>query len=238
MHAQDFDGKHILVTGGASGIGLATALLAFELGARVTVIGRSLAKLAAIPKPVRAIAADLTDAQEACYAFEQAGPMDFVCHCAAPPALVSPIKNLDLAAAEAHVQGRFWSAFNVAKCSAGFLTENGALAFIVGAMSQRPMVDRAIVSAAQSAVVALARGLALELAPRRVNTVVAGLTNTGMWDSLDPTARKSMFDGYAARTPAGIVGDPHHIASIILATLSNPYMTGSTVVVDGGSTLV
>ncbi len=56
-----------------------------------------------------------------------------------------------------------------------------------------------------------------------------------MYDGLDNDARKAMFDGATVRLPAALVGTPEHIAVQIMACIANPYITGSTVYIDGGA---
>lgn len=232
------DGKHLVVIGGSSGIGLATARRALAFGAHVTVVGRSRDKLDALDLKVERFAVDVSDYSSCAHLFDSLEAVDHICHCAAPPSFNQAFKDLSLQAAQEHFAGRFWSAFNVAKFAATLLPDNGSLTFVIGALSRRPMKGRAIVTAAQSAVEGLARGLCIDLAPRRVNTVLAGLTNTGMWSDMAPGMRKQMFESYTASAPAGIVAEPQHVAAMIIQAISNPSVTGSTLLVEGGSTLV
>jgi NAD(P)-dependent dehydrogenase (short-subunit alcohol dehydrogenase family) len=84
---------------------------------------------------------------------------------------------------------------------------------------------------------ALARGLALELSPVRVNAVSPGLIATELWSKLDDDARQAMYDGAATRLPARRVGHPEDVANAIVYLASTPYATGSTVLVDGGGAI-
>lgn len=83
----------------------------------------------------------------------------------------------------------------------------------------------------------MARVLAVELAPRRVNTVSPGLTATEAYAGLPDAARAAMFAATAARLPAGRVGAPDDIAQAILLAIANPFLTGATLDVDGGAHL-
>jgi NAD(P)-dependent dehydrogenase (short-subunit alcohol dehydrogenase family) len=91
--------------------------------------------------------------------------------------------------------------------------------------------------AINAALEALARGLALERAPVRVNTVSPGLVDTPLYAAMSDADRQAMFDKAAARLPARRVGQPEDIASAILFVATNPFATGSTVTVDGGGTI-
>jgi NAD(P)-dependent dehydrogenase (short-subunit alcohol dehydrogenase family) len=91
--------------------------------------------------------------------------------------------------------------------------------------------------AINAALEALARGLALELAPVRVNTVSPGLIETPLWSKMEASARNTMFESAAGRLPVRRVGQPEDIAQAIVYLASNGYATGSTVLVDGGGAI-
>jgi NAD(P)-dependent dehydrogenase (short-subunit alcohol dehydrogenase family) len=91
--------------------------------------------------------------------------------------------------------------------------------------------------AINAALEALARGLALEFSPVRVNTVSPGLIATPLWSKLDADARKSMFEGAATRLPARRIGQPEDVANAVVYLAKTAYATGSTVLVDGGGAI-
>ncbi|BBD39633.1 short-chain dehydrogenase [Aminobacter sp. Y103A] len=230
--------QNVLVIGGTSGIGEAVAQLAQMAGATVTVASRSVRK-ALMPRPdgIRALAVDVTDRHSVAALFEEVRKLDHVCLAAGPTALTGDFADIDPVAAAGHFDTRFWSTFHVAQMAGRRLAGKGSLSFIIGALSRKPMQGRAMVTAAQCAVEGLARGLAIDLAPIRVNTIVAGLTDTPMWSGLEPARRKTFFEDYAKKTPAHRVGMPQDVAAMVLAAMANPYVTGASLVVDGGSTI-
>ena len=91
--------------------------------------------------------------------------------------------------------------------------------------------------AINAALEALARGLALERAPVRVNTVSPGLIDTPLYAGMAAADQDAMFAKAAGRLPVGRVGKPEDIAQAILFVATNPFATGSTVTVDGGGTI-
>src|SRR5690606_18945556 len=111
---------------------------------------------------------------------------------------------------------------------------------VSGVYSQRPVPGAVLQGAINAAVESLARGLALELAPARirVNTISPSTTATPLWDRLGPEGRRQKFETMAARLPVGRVAQADDIAQAILLAATNPFMTGSTVLVDGGDALV
>jgi len=145
------------------------------------------------------------------------------------------MRGLALADAYAAMDSKFWGAYRVAR--AVRIRQGGSLTFVSGFLSVRPSKTSVLQGAINAALESLARGLALELSPVRVNTVSPGLIATPLWSKLDAQARDRMYEGAAARLPAGRVGQPEDVANAVLYLASTPYATGSTVLVDGGGAI-
>ncbi len=147
-----------------------------------------------------------------------------------------PVRELALSDAYAAMNSKFWGAYRVAR--AANITEGGSLTLVSGFLSVRPSKSSVLQGAINAALEALARGLALELSPVRVNAVSPGLIATPLWSKLGEQARQSMYEGAAARLPARRVGQPEDVANAIVYLAGTPYATGSTVLVDGGGAIV
>jgi NAD(P)-dependent dehydrogenase (short-subunit alcohol dehydrogenase family) len=239
--------KTVLIVGGSSGIGAATAQAFAALGAEVTIASRNQAKLDAAAADIRKAVgtaagsavhtAVLDTADEAAVEafFATAGPFDHVVISAAQTPS-GPVRELPLTDAYAAMESKFWGAYRVAR--AAKITDGGSLTLVSGFLSVRPSKSSVLQGAINAALEALARGLALELTPVRVNTVSPGLIATQLWSKLSEQARQSMFEGAAARLPARRVGQPEDVANAIVYLASTPYATGSTVLVDGGGAIV
>src|ERR1700731_3061980 len=143
---------------------------------------------------------------------------------------------MSLADAAAAMESEFWGGYRVAR--AARINDGGSLTLISGFLSERPSATAVLQGAINAALEALARGLALELSPVRVNTVSPGLIATPLWSKLGEQARQSMYEGAAARLPARRVGQPEDVANAIVYLAGTPYATGSTVLVDGGGAIV
>ena len=232
------NGKTVLVVGGSSGIGFGIAEAAQAAGARVTIASRSQDKVdAAVEKlgdPAQGTTLDTGDAEAIERFFAEHPPFDHVVVSAAQTK-VAAVRELPLDDAYRSMNSKFWGAYRIAR--AAKFAEGGSLTFVSGFLSIRPKKGAAIQGAINAALEGLTRGLALELAPVRVNCVSPGLVMTEMYDGLAGDARQSMFEGAAQRLPAGLVGTPVHIAIQIMAFITNPYITGSTVYVDGGGAI-
>lgn len=233
-----FNNKSVLVVGGSSGIGEATAHAFVAAGARVTIASRSREKLTAaehaIGHGVITAVLDTTDDQAVPAFFERSGPFDHVIVSAAQTP-GGPIRSLALSDAYAAMNSKFWGGYRVAKSVR--INDGGSLTLVSGFLSVRPSASSVLQGAINAALEALARGLALELSPVRVNTVSPGLIATPLWSDMSSGARENMYQAAAARLPAKRVGTAEDVANAIIYLASTPYATGSTVLVDGGGAI-
>jgi NAD(P)-dependent dehydrogenase (short-subunit alcohol dehydrogenase family) len=226
----NFLGQRILVVGGSSGIGLATAALAAQQSAQVTVAGRDPGKLdhalAAIGG-ARAARLDMIDPVAVEGFFATHDPFDHVIVTAA--ALISgPMRALPLEDARATFDAKFWGPYTIARYAR--IADHGSLTLVSGAAARRPRGGRAPVAAASSAVEALTKVLASEFAPIRVNCVAPGLIDTPMLRAARPAGTAS----HPPAQPVARAGHAEEVAFQILACAANPYMTGAIIDVDGG----
>lgn len=227
-------GKKIVVVGGSSGIGLSTAELAHREGADVIVASRSAAKLDPIAERLNAIAipTDVTDDKSVVDLFRSTGPVDHVVVTAAQ-LRSGPFKTVPMEDVRSTFEGKFWGAWRVAR--AAEFRAGGSLTLVSGFLSIRPRPNSAIVSAANAALESLSRALALELAPVRVNCVSPGIIDTPIRAAMPEAARKEMLAKTAASLPVGRVGEGEDVARQIVACMTNGFMTGSTIYLDGGA---
>jgi NAD(P)-dependent dehydrogenase (short-subunit alcohol dehydrogenase family) len=236
-----FDGTRVLVVGGSSGIGQATAAAFAAAGARVTIASRSRAKLdaalaaiGATSAPVTAVELDITDEAAVTAYFSAAEPWDHVVVSAAQTP-GGPARQLPLADAYSAMNSKFWGAYRIARLVR--IREEGSLTLISGYLAARPRATSVLQGAINAALEALGRGLALELAPVRVNTVSPGLIATPLWDRISLEARQTMYAEAAQRLPARRVGQAEDIAQAVLYLAGNRFATGSTILVDGGAVI-
>lgn len=227
-------GKKVVVVGGSSGIGLAIAELAKREGADVIIASRNAERLNAVAEKsgVKAIPADVTSDESVASLFRACGQVDHVIVTAAQ-LRTGPFKTVAMEDVRATMEGKFWGAWRVARSAD--IRPGGSLTLVSGFLSVRPRPNSAIVGAANGAIESLARSLALELAPVRVNAVSPGIIDTPIRAAMPEEARRDMLAKTAAGLPVGRVGVGEDIARQILAFMTIGFATGSIVYIDGGA---
>jgi NAD(P)-dependent dehydrogenase (short-subunit alcohol dehydrogenase family) len=230
---MQFQNKKVVVVGGSSGIGYATAAIAKAEGAEVTIASRPGEKLETAAKQlgVRAIAADVTSDEAIENLFRTTGPVDHVVVTAAV-LKTAPIKQLSMEDARATMECKFWGAWRVAKFAE--IAKDGSLIIVSGFLSIRPRPGSAIVSAANGALESLVKGLAIDLAPVRVNAVSPGIIDTPIRAAMPEDARRKMLDNIAAGLPVKRVGVADDVARQIIAYMGIGFATGGVTYIDGG----
>jgi NAD(P)-dependent dehydrogenase (short-subunit alcohol dehydrogenase family) len=230
-------GNKVVVVGGSSGIGLATAEMAKAEGAEVVIASRNAERLEAAAERIgaKAIAADVTSDKSVADLFRACGPVDHVVVSAAQ-LKTGPFKTVAMDDVRATMEAKLWGAWRCAR--AAEIRPGGSLTLVSGFLSVRPRPNSAIVSAANGALESLARALALELAPVRVNCVSPGIIDTPIRAAMPAAARAELLSRTAAALPVRRVGLGEDVARQILAFMSNGFMTGSIVYLDGGGLVV
>jgi NAD(P)-dependent dehydrogenase (short-subunit alcohol dehydrogenase family) len=242
--SSSLQNQRILIIGGSSGIGLATAQLATERGAHVIIAGRSKSKLDAAvatlqtaSAPALAIAVDITDASSIAQLFAEVGNIDHLAMTGPAPSFGS-FKDLLVANVKSEFEGKFWGQYLAAQHAAKVLPAHGSITFMSGAYSQRPVPGASSLAAVQGAIEGLVRGLAVDLAPLRVNAVSPGLTDTPLIRGIfGDAASEKLYADTAQSLPARYVAKPDDIAQSYIYLMENKASTGSVIFPDGGYTL-
>lgn len=232
---MSLDGQKVFVIGGSSGIGLETARLARQAGATVTIASRSREKLDAACEEIgggaAAIQIDVLNDESVAAAFEAAGTVDHVVF-TPPGGAMGNIREIDTDAVLKGLDAKLVAAIRTAKYAK--ISDNGSLTFVTGQFARRPMPGVLIGAAVNAAIDAVAKGLALEIAPVRVNTISPGVIDTPLHARMPDEMRENLFATSAARLPVGRVGRPEEIGMMAVQVMENGFLTGAVIEVDGG----
>ncbi|WXA79588.1 SDR family oxidoreductase [Pendulispora rubella] len=213
-------------------------MAAAEIGSSVTIASRSETKLAAaraeLGHEIRAVVLDTGDERALERFFSAESAWDHIVVSAAQTPTGS-VHALPMDEAKQAMESKFWGAYRLAR--AAKINDGGSLTFVSGYLSVRPSETAVLQGAINAALEALARGLALELSPVRVNAVSPGLVETPLWSGMPDDKRKAMFTRAAQHLPARRIGQPDDIAHALLFLAATPFATGSTVRVDGGGAI-
>ena len=231
--STDLNGQRVLTVGAAGGIGRAAAEAFATAGAVVTAAGRTKESVEAVARSIRGDAAqlDFLDNQAIERLFADRPPFDHVVVTAAST-IAGTVAGLALDDAKAAMESKFWGAYRIAR--AARVNEGGSVTFVSGVLSRRPSASSVLQGATNAALEALGRGLALERAPIRVNTVSPGLIDTPLHDRMPADARRALYERMRSTLPARRLGQPEDVAQAIIFVATNHFSTGSTVSVDGG----
>ena len=215
--------RTVLVIGRSSGIAQAVVAAASAAGADVVVAGRD--------------EVDVADEASIAALALRLGRVDHV---------VSTASARARGTAETLTREAVLASFNVkaiapiflAKHFAPLMPADGSFVFLSGASARKVVPGMLAVGGTNAALDAIVRGLAVELAPIRVNAVSPGTIDTGAYDALGEAAKADLFAARSATNPARRVGDPADIARAVLFALDSTFMTGVSLGIDGGEPLV
>jgi NAD(P)-dependent dehydrogenase (short-subunit alcohol dehydrogenase family) len=244
-----FEGKCLVIIGGSSGIGLETARLALAEGASVTIAGRSEGRLrravddldtcrasGRMAERVRSVVADVTDESSIRTLFDGEPRVD---HLFLPAGELrsgyGDVMTADQCALRSVLETRVLGVATVIRHARPKIVE-GSITLMSGLYATRPGPGGALAAAAVAAVEGMTRALALDLAPIRVNAVAPGLIDTPLWNSFG--SQREVILAHGVALPVRRIGRPEEVGEAILFLMSNGFVTGTVLAIDGGGSLV
>ncbi|WP_266159258.1 SDR family oxidoreductase [Dyella silvatica] len=234
--------QKVVILGGTSGIGLATAQAALAQGATVVVSSsrqdRVTAAVAELGSRADGQVADLTDAASITQLFARIGAFDHLVYTAGDSLLLGELASTDMSAVRKAFEIRMFGAMAAVKAATPHIRQGGSITLTSGIASARPQKGWTVGASICGAMEGFMRALAVELAPTRVNIVSPGFVRTPLWANIPQAEREAMFRQVGAQLPTGRVGEADDIAQTYLYLMSNAFASGQTIIIDGGGVLV
>jgi NAD(P)-dependent dehydrogenase (short-subunit alcohol dehydrogenase family) len=231
--------QSVLVVGRGSGIARAVCLAARDEGARVIAAGRgreSLPTAYAGEPGISTETVDLTDEDSIAALGERLGTVTHVVSTASARAR-GKIADLDRDDIRLSFDTKVIGPLMLAKHLAPRIDPGGSIVVFSGVAAAKIAVGTMGVAITNAAADTLARSLALELAPIRVNAISPGVIDTGAWDAFGSDGKAAYFADISSRNPAGRIGTADDIARAVVFALTSTFLTGQTLHVDGGEPL-
>jgi NAD(P)-dependent dehydrogenase (short-subunit alcohol dehydrogenase family) len=241
QRAPELLGQTVVVIGGSAGIGLETARRARTEGADVILTGRNPGRLeqAALELGAQSTAAfDATDFDRLASFFDDLPtPIDHVL-VTGPGPYYAPLAEFDFEQARRNIEAHLLLPLQIARNAQGRVRPGGTLLFMGGVEGRRAAVGLTFISGLTAALPALARNLAVELAPIRVNVIAAGFVDTPLSAALLGDQLEARREQLRTTLPVHRVIGPADIAALAVHLMVNTAVTGATFDIDGGQQLI
>lgn len=238
---MQLNNQNVVIIGGSSGIGFATAKLAKHNGAKVTIAARSEEKLLRASEAlggVRTVVADVASETDVKQVFEGLERVDHVFVPGGSLAghvsgiIETPMKDLERPIVE-----RIWGAIYVIRHAVPKMS-GGSITLMSGLFASRPIPNTAVISAVVAGIEAMARALALELSPIRVNAIAPGYIDTPLLKAAFSEQYEQVVQTQAATLPTKRIGTAEEAAQATLFLMTNGFITGEILHIDGGGRLI
>ena len=226
---MELKNKKVVLVGGSHGMGLGTAGIASAAGAEVILVGRDKAQLLSAKETLgaktRTIAGDLTRPDTYSSWLEDIGTFDHL-FISASPGGETKFDAAYPSIESSYLYGKLWHTFTFLQQAVKYISPSGSITLMSGGYAVRPHPDYALVTVAFAATEGLARAMAASLAPIRVNAI----RPTWIDKEGDHTATTKNLTGF--------MGSNHAVGHAVVFLMTNEYITGQVLEVDGGASLV
>ena len=229
--------ENVLIIGGATGMGFATAQLVEKLDGKVIIAGHNKEKnqkaLANLSQKAEDRFVNVVDSDSISDLFASVDKINHIFITAAPGG-TGDFLSAPLNIEETYIYGKFWSLFMISQKAVGKIEKNGSITFITGGFSTKPTKGTVLVTAAFNAVEGFAKALAVEMAPIRFNVIRPGFIDSGFWDYLDQSEREKLFEENKKKIAVGRIGESEDIAKMATSIMMNSFINGQVIEVNGG----
>lgn len=235
--STSFKNSRVIIAGGSSGIGLATAKQLAAQQAQVTVTGRDDSKLSAVRALNMNIATARVDGRDRTAVdafFKEHGAVDHLIIALSGGKGMGVFKELSLQDLRDAFNQKFWAQLDTLQAALPYMKATGSITLITAISPTAQLPGTSGLAAVNGALEIMIPVLAKEIRPVRINAVSPGVIDTPWWSFLPEEAKQKTFEQFGSQTLVGRVGQPEEIADVIVFLASNGYMTGKVIGCDGG----
>ena len=230
---MDIEGRKAVVFGGTSGIGLAAARQLAARGAEVVAVSRNPDRAGDVAEGITLAACDVLDADALDGLLAGLAPIDILISSATGGSrAIGPFLTMDMDGFRSSFD-KLWGYANVVRHGAHHLSPDGTVVLVSGSPARLAKPGMVSLSSVGAAVEAMARSIAAELAPRRINVVSPGIIDTPMVEVEGPE-RDEVYRRMTAGNVIPRAGTADEVAAAVLFVVENDFVTGTTIDVDGG----
>jgi NAD(P)-dependent dehydrogenase (short-subunit alcohol dehydrogenase family) len=225
--------KRILIVGGSSGIGLAVTKQVCKAGGNVIIASRNAAEkydelVSTVGNDIETYSFDVTSEDETAAALKKVGNIDHLVITAKPDITPALFVKTDLKEAKQAFETKFWGQYQLIQKAQSQIRQNGSIVMTTGIAGEKIFKNFSTMTIINSATEAFCRLLAMELAPIRVNVVSPGFVSP----------KSPEIEQYAQQFTSGRLASPEEIADAYIDLMRSSYITGTSVVIDGGARLI
>jgi NAD(P)-dependent dehydrogenase (short-subunit alcohol dehydrogenase family) len=241
MILENLIDKSVVIIGGSSGMGLAVAKMAAQLGAFVTITSRSMerAKIIAgsIAGNITAAQLDVNDENSVTDFFVQLTAVDHIYIAAGSTKIVSFTEN-SLEDSMFAFNERVVGSLRIVKAALHKISDEGSVTFTGGISTDRPIAGAWVSGLGTASAEQLAKVLVMEYPHIRFNAISPGYTDTPMWDNIMGENKATILASVAEKLPVKKIATPDEVAFAVIFLMANPSVTGEVIHIDGGGRLI
>ncbi len=235
---MNFQGQHIVILGGSSGIGKEIARQVIRRGATAHVIGRSRERLTQcadeLGREATTHQADIANEADVKRVFGEIPRIDHLVTTAADLTF-KPFLDLTDSDIAKMLGSKFWGPIYAVRHAARQMARDGSITFFSGVAAYKGSPGASIVAMLNAGLEGFMRTLAVELSPIRINVVSPGIVDTPIWDQMSQETKTTYFNEVARSLPVKRVGTPEDLAQAALSLMENGFISATVFHVDGGA---
>jgi NAD(P)-dependent dehydrogenase (short-subunit alcohol dehydrogenase family) len=235
--SNNLQNQKVIIAGGSSGIGLATAQLLYAQNAQITITGRDTTKLEKVKQEfplIETVSLDSGNTKDLSAFFSERGIFQHLIITVSGAKGGGPFSSLSLEDLRDGFEAKFWAHVKTIQAALPYLQKDGSITIVTASSTSSRLPGTSGLAAINGALEMMIPILAKELQPLRINAVSPGVIDTSWWNFLKEEDKKATFDNFSKQVCVGRIGRPEEVANAILSMMTNDYINGTILSCNGG----